>query len=105
MYIYIYIYIYIYLYINTYKNAYFLASAHRKYVYIYVCVYVSYFFIGWALNPQLPYPFQLSPGSHGFRQRFERHVQARHVASRLGALRGSAGAVASKECDLAHIEV
>ena len=23
-------------------------------MYIYMCVYVSYFFIGWALNPQLP---------------------------------------------------
>ena len=101
---YTYIYIYIYLYINTYKNAYFLASAHRKYVYIYVCVCVI--FLYWVgLKSTASYPFQLSPGSHGFRQRFERHVQARHVASRLGALRGSAGAVASKECDLAHIEV
>ena len=40
------------------------------------------------------------PGSHSFRQCFERHVEARHVASLLGALRGSAGSVASKECDL-----
>ena len=78
----------------------------NMYIYIYMCVYVSYFFIGWALNPQLPILSSFPQDLMGFGSVLSAsHVQARHVASRLGALRGSAGAVASKECDLAHIEV